>query len=125
MRREVNAISKIYDFILWMIPKIDKFPRNQKFLIGDRLETLLLDTLETLIEAAYTKKKAHLLRLANLQLEKMRYLVRLSKDLKLITNKDYEYCARAINDVGISVGAWLKYTNHETTQQSVSGNNGF
>jgi hypothetical protein len=115
MTKEVNAITKLYDFILWMIPKIDKFPRNQKFLIGDRLETLVLDTLETLIEAAYTKNKGHLLRQANLQLEKMRYLVRLSKDLKLITNKDYEYCARAINDVGISVGAWLKYTNRETT----------
>jgi hypothetical protein len=43
MKKEVDAVTKLYDFILYMIPKLEKFPRNQKFLLGDRIETALLE----------------------------------------------------------------------------------
>ena len=110
MRKEVDAVTKLYDLILWLIPKLEQFPRNQKFLIGDRIESLMLDTLERLIEASYSHQKTHLLHEANLKLEILRYLIRLAKDLRLINMKAYELASRKINDVGISVGGWLKYT---------------
>ena len=78
MPKEVDAITKLYDFLLWIIPKLEKFPRSQKFLIADRIETVLLDILDLLIEASYSKKKSKLLRSANLKLEQLRY-IRLSK----------------------------------------------
>ena len=84
MPKEVDAIIKLYDFLLWMIPKLEKFPRSQKFLLGDRIENLMLDILELLIDAAYSKQKQQTLRTANLNLEKLLYMVRLSKDPKLI-----------------------------------------
>ena len=110
MQKEVDAITKLYDLLLWMIPKLEKFPRSQKFVLGDRMETLMLDILELLIEAAYSKKKQAVLRSANLKLEQLRYLVRLSKDLKLLNPKAYEFSARAIDGVGTSVGGWLKHS---------------
>ena len=110
MPKEVDAITKLYDYILWLIPKLEKFPRSQKFLLADRMENLLLDILELLIEAAYSRKKATALRMANLKLEQMRYLVRLSKDMQLIDLKSYEFSARAINGIGISIGGWMKYS---------------
>jgi hypothetical protein len=113
MRREVDAVTKLYDYILWVIPKLDKFPRSQKYLLGDRIETLLLDLLELLVEAAYTREKRTLLRRANPKLEKLRYLMRLSKDLKLLNLKGYEFSARAIDGIGTSIGGWLKYTRRE------------
>ena len=113
MRKEVDAVTRLYDFILWVIPKLDKFPRSQKFVLGDRIENLLLDLLELLIDAAYSRKKVSLLRSANLKLEKLRYLMRLSKDLKLINMKGYELSARAIEGIGASIGGWLKYSQRE------------
>lgn len=62
MTREVDAITKLYDLLLWMIPKLEKFPRSQKFLLGERIETLMLDILERLIEAAYSRSKTAPLR---------------------------------------------------------------
>lgn len=113
MPREVDAITKLYDLILWIIPKLQEFPRSQKFLLADRIECLLLDILEHLIDAAYTKKKDASLRAANLSLEKLRYLIRLSKDLKLLNLKSYEFISKAIDGVGSSVGGWLRYTERE------------
>lgn len=113
MPKEVDAITKLYDLILWMLPKLEKYPRTQKYLLADRIETQMLDILELLIEAAYSKKKADALRAANLGLEKLRYLIRLSKDLQFMNIKSYEFAARAVNDVGISIGGWLKYSGRE------------
>ncbi len=113
MPNEVDAITRLYDYLLWVIPKIEKFPRGQKFLLGDRIEGLLLDILELLIEAAYSRRKAALLKSANIKLEKLRYLVRLSKDLKLINLKAYEFSASAINTIGKSIGGWMKYSQRE------------
>lgn len=71
MAKEVDAITKLYDLLLWMIPKIEKFPRSQKFVLGDRMETLMLDILDLLIQAAYSKNKQAVLRSANLKLEQL------------------------------------------------------
>ncbi len=64
MPKEVDAITKLYDFILWIIPKLEKYPKTQKFLLADRIEQLMLDILELLIRAAYSKKKTEPLRQA-------------------------------------------------------------
>jgi hypothetical protein len=41
-------------FILWLVPTVEKFPRSQKFLLGDRIRSTALGVLERLIEATYT-----------------------------------------------------------------------
>ena len=40
-RRTGPALEAMYRFVLWLIPTIDKFPRRQKFLLGDRLQARL------------------------------------------------------------------------------------
>jgi hypothetical protein len=47
MPKEVDAITKLYNFILWIIPKLEKYPRSHKFLIADRIENLMLDIRST------------------------------------------------------------------------------
>lgn len=106
MPKEVDAITKIYDYILRIIPKLDKFPRSHKFLLADRIENLLLDILEDLINAAYSKRKGEILRGANLKLERLRYLLRMSKDLRFMNLKSYEFSSRSIHTIGTSIGGW-------------------
>jgi hypothetical protein len=36
----------MYRFLLWLVPTVEKFPRSQKFLLGDRIQTTALDVLE-------------------------------------------------------------------------------
>lgn len=118
MPKEVDAVAKLYALMLWFIPRLDKFPRNRKFILGDRMENLMLDVLELLVEAAYSRagRKKEALHAANLKLEKLRYLIRLSKDLQLINLKTYEAAARAVEETGRSVGGWLRYAGRENPQ---------
>ena len=35
-RRTGPALETMYRFLLWLVPAVEKFPRRQKFLLGDR-----------------------------------------------------------------------------------------
>jgi hypothetical protein len=65
----------MYRFILWLVPTVDKFPRSQKFLLGDRIQSTALDVLERLIEATYPRARGPMLAAA-LGIEKLRLLFR-------------------------------------------------
>ncbi len=71
----------MYQFILWLVPTVEAFPRRQKFLLGDRLHSEALAILDHLIEATYSRERGAALRAANLGLERLRFGVRLAKDL--------------------------------------------
>jgi hypothetical protein len=68
------ALEACYQLILWLVPTIEKFPRSQKFLLGDRLQGQALDVLDSLIKATFVpRERALCLRGANLALKQMRF----------------------------------------------------
>jgi hypothetical protein len=57
------ALEAHFQFLQWLIPAVEKFPRAQNFLLGDRIQTTGLDVLEQLIDATYTRdRRGHLAR---------------------------------------------------------------
>jgi hypothetical protein len=107
-RRYGPALEKAYQFVLWLIPAVEKFPRGQRFLLGDRMQTAALDVLEGLIDATYSKEVDAILRRVNLLLEKLRFLARLAKDLHYLDLRRYEFVARSLDEIGRLVGGWRK-----------------
>lgn len=103
-----QAVQACHELLLWVIPQLDKFPRVRRFTLGERLERGLLDVLELLVEAAYTRQKETPLKRANLRLEVVRHLWRLAHELKAISTRRYEYGATLIDDLGRQVGGWLR-----------------
>lgn len=114
MRRETQArttgpaVEAMYQFILWLVPTVEKFPRSQKFLLGDRIQNAALDVLERLIEATYTRGRQPLLIKANLGVEKLRFLFRLTHDIRILDARRYEHAARALDEIGRMIGGWRK-----------------
>lgn len=43
---ELTVITKTYDLILWSCKHTGKFPRNHRFVLGERIERNLYDVLE-------------------------------------------------------------------------------
>jgi hypothetical protein len=66
---ELVVITRTYDLILWSCNHRSKFPRNHRFVLGERIERSLYNLLETLIQAKYTRSRQRLLEDANLALE--------------------------------------------------------
>ena len=51
---ELVVITKAYDLILWSCRHTGKFPRNHRFVLGERIERNLYDVPDLLIQAKYT-----------------------------------------------------------------------
>jgi hypothetical protein len=106
--RELPIFVKWVDFLKWLLMTTDKFPKKTRFTFSDRINRLALDVVEDLIEARYTRQKQLALRRANLNLEKIRVLLRISFEMRLLPHKSYEHAMYSINEVGRMLGGWLK-----------------
>ena len=107
-RQTGPALEQTYQFMLWLVPTVEKFPKSQKFLLGDRIQGTAHDVLDGLIEATYSRRCEPLLAGVNLALEKLRFLFRLSMDLHCLDRRRYEFAARCLDDIGRQVGGWLR-----------------
>jgi len=92
------------------IPVLNKFPRSQKFVLGDRIQNQLSELLEIYIEAYYLSKhqKIPLLKQANIKLEILRHYFRLAYDLGLYKSTIYQSFAEKLHEIGKMTGGWLK-----------------
>ena len=101
-------LVKWYDVAKWLLDRMDSFPKNQRFIFGQRIADHTLNVLEVLVEAAYSHSKADLLARANRDIEVLRWLIRMATDRKLITPRQYEHCCMSLNECGRMVGGWWK-----------------
>ncbi len=113
-RQTGAALEETYRFLLWLMPTVEKFPRSYKFVLGDRIQVAAIGVLEGLVEATYTRNREHVLSQVNLGIETLRFLIRLSADLKCMERKRYEFAARSLNGMGRLVGGWIK--SHRAAQ---------
>ncbi|PXF52726.1 MAG: four helix bundle protein [Deltaproteobacteria bacterium] len=102
------VIKAMYRLALEYTERVKSFPRDTRFILGDRILNNCYDILEGLIEARYTKEKERVLRRLNLQLEKLRFQTRFCLDVKVLSAKKYGHICEMINDVGKMIGGWLK-----------------
>ena len=101
-------VGKTYDLALWLLPKTEKFPRSYRFSVGDRLIGYSLDLLLGLVAASYAAEKAVLLEQASQRVNGLRYLLRLSKDLRLLSVDGYGFAVERLDEIGRMVGGWLR-----------------
>jgi len=64
--------------------KWPNFQKNHRYFVGERVTAMSLSVLELLIAANYKKEKLLELTSANIEIQKLRFLIRLGKDLKLL-----------------------------------------
>ena len=104
----VPVVPKAYDLVLWLIPRVNEFPRAQRFVLGERIENAALDLLDVLVEAQYRRDKVELLGRANLTLVRLRHLLRLANDLHLLGARRFEFVSEKIEELGRMVGGWSR-----------------
>jgi hypothetical protein len=111
-----KIIGKVYDLLKNTIPFVNKIPKNQKYVLGDRIQNQLSDLLELYIEAFYkpASEKKSLLFKANIQLEILRHYFRLCYDLGLYSSRKYQFFAEKLDEIGRMTGAWIKSLSKNT-----------
>jgi len=108
MPRELQVISDFYDFAIYLIQRIEKFPKHHRYSLGITIENRLQEILALLLRAKFTRDKARLLGEANIQLDILRFQVRMAKDLKALPVKSQGHANKLMLNIGSQIGGWLK-----------------
>ena len=110
MEQQLSILTRTYDYLKSVTLSVKHFPRDQKFLLGQRLQEQVSDLLESVIMAYYSPRaeKAKQLKAINLQLEKIRYFSRLAFEIKCINAQKYRTWIEINREIGRITGAWLK-----------------
>jgi len=112
MGNEPVVVVRQYELSRWVLARVAQYPRGFRFSLGDRTINTCLSILEHLVEATYSRSKRSQLERANLDLEKLRFLVRLAKDEQCLSLGQYEYASRELTEIGRQVGGWRKQVEH-------------
>lgn len=109
---EPIVLTKWYNVCIWILGRVDSFPKNQRFIFGTRLADRSLAILELLVGAAYCQgeKKLVMLKNANREIAVLMWLIRMAKDRKIITVKQYGYICSLIVECGRMLGGWIRDT---------------
>jgi hypothetical protein len=100
---------KTYDFILWLYPIIHRLPKNHRAVLGRKLEELALNLLLSLMKAnkARGEERKQLQTVTSDALDYVRIMMRLAKDTRLISVKQYVLSAEKLNEIGRMLTSWM------------------
>ena len=108
---EVSPLfSRTFDFLSWLLPRTQSFPRPQRFVTTQRLQNAALDFQELIVEAENARGAARLerLRRADGALGKVRLYLRLCREWNWLTPGQYEHAAKMVAEIGRLLGGWIK-----------------
>ena len=104
---------KTFDLLAYLLAVVAKFPRNQRDLMGQRLQEIGFGLLDLLLAArkCTAAERPALLRRADVELDRLRYTVRLCHALELLGQNQYRHAAGLLGEVGRLLGTWIKGYN--------------
>ncbi|MFZ5822104.1 MAG: diversity-generating retroelement protein Avd [Chloroflexota bacterium] len=110
MTEEMVIFTRTYDFISWLLPLVEKFPKSQRFMITARLQNAALDFQELLIEANAHRGANRLEKLqsADAELLKTRLYLRLCEKWKWLTPGQFRHASAMVSELGKLLGGWMK-----------------
>lgn len=110
MSQESPLFAKTFDLLVYLLPASEKFPRSQRVVLGRRIQEIglgLLDLLLTARKCADAERPA-VLRQADVELDRLRYTVRLCHEIGLLGQNQYRHASGLLTEAGKLLGTWIK-----------------
>jgi len=104
--KQSPIFARTYDLLKWLIPLTVKYPRHQRFVLATAIQQSALRLHERFIEAVRLPDAAQTLRAADVELDKLRFYLRLSYDLNYISLGQQRHAGQMVAEIGRMLGGW-------------------
>jgi len=107
---EMPIFTRTFDFLSWLLPATNHFPRAHRFSFTQRLLDAAFDLREHLeaANAASGKARQALLAQADLDLNRIRTCLRLAARWEWLSPGQYQHVAEMVAEIGRLLGGWIK-----------------
>ena len=109
---DIPIFKKSYDLYKEFYSLRLSVPKQDRYTLWQKCESLLIDILEGILFASQQSKleKLPTLEKASVKLNFLRICVRLMKDVKAIDTKKYIIIEANLDEIGRMLGGWIKST---------------
>jgi len=110
---DTPLFKKGYDLYKLFYTFRTTIPKQDKYTLWQKSESLLIEVLEGILCASYKSKfeKVPVLKKTSSKLNVLRVLIRLMKDIKAIDNKKYSMLEEMLDEMGRMLGGWMRSLN--------------
>jgi len=107
---DIPLIQKSYDTYKLLHEYTKKFQKTDKYTLGEKMKSTVLDILELLMEAEVAKRdwKETSLQKVNRKLGILKLFIRLAHETKSLDDKKYLLLSERCLELGRMLGGWLK-----------------
>ncbi|MFQ5821926.1 MAG: diversity-generating retroelement protein Avd [Candidatus Heimdallarchaeota archaeon] len=111
-QQEMPIFTRTFDFLSWLLPATNHFPRTQRHAFTRRLLDAAFDLRERLEEANLQRGAQRLEKLgkADEALARVRVYLRLAACWNWLSIGQYEHVAAMVVEIGRLLGGWKKVT---------------
>jgi hypothetical protein len=116
LKDEMVLFTRTYDFVSWLMPCTENFPRSQRFMVTKRLQDAALDFYELILEANACRGSDRWQKQcqADVALGKVRIYLRLCTQWEWLKPGQYRHAAEMVAEIGRLLGGWMKQTRQTT-----------
>ncbi len=109
---ETPIFTRTFDFLTWLLPATNHFPRAHRHTFTQRLLDAAFDLREHLEAANYRRGQERLacLRAADEDLDRVRVYIRLAAKWGWLSSAQYGHVAGMTTEIGKLLGGWKKVT---------------
>lgn len=111
---EIPVVIKL--FVIYEITHrlIFKFPKHERYTLGEKMENTILEAIELLILANQVSKyeKEKTLMTANSKIELLKILFRIALNCKILESKEYLEIENKLQEIGKMTQGWIKYARN-------------
>lgn len=108
MAEELKLLQKTYNMIQYGYICLRQYPKSEKHTLAAETKRAMFGLLKAIIMANRRYYKKNAIQEADVQLEILRYYVRLGKDLAFLPIRKYENWAKMLAEIGKMIGGWLR-----------------
>ena len=104
---ESPIFTHTHDLLRWLLSAIRKFPREQRFVLAQRIHQQAFAFQDALLAAALDRRnqRAHLLE-ADIRLAGLRKTLLLCNEMGLLSDKQFRHVSKMVQRVGKLLGGW-------------------
>lgn len=103
----INKLIEIYK--LWQ-QYLPDFPKTSRYTLGAKIDRFFLKTISNIYRGRYlsTKDKLKFIKKASVNLDLLKFFLRIAWEIKALDNKKYAALSEKLNEIGRMIGGWLK-----------------
>jgi 23S rRNA-intervening sequence protein len=113
MTQDLVLLTRLFDLLTWLLPKIEQFPRLYRTTVTQRLMNAALDCQESIFTAQSTRdvRRRAALQDADASLNRLRLYLRLAHHWHWLSDGQYAHVSAQVTEIGKLLGGWIKQSS--------------